>query len=177
MSNMKFDEADRNKVIAEIETHFGVKLSPVGNRKKYLQDQNKRTFWVFGGYEDWHGIPSEMMEAEEKRNSDGILVIAKRGRFKIVIYTGSLLSLIKSKQTLSHTKKGEYQFNIRERGDILLINEVPKLHLSKLGAAAYSADEKTSDKNMEKVETMIRNMSPEKKNQLLEELLKRENKI
>ena len=177
MSSMKFDETDRRKVIAEIESHFGVKLSPVGSRRKYLQDQNKRTFWIFGGYEDWHGIPSEMMEAEEKRNSDGILVIAKRGRIKIVIYTGPLLPLIKSKQTLSHTKKGEYQFNIRERGDLLFINEVPKLHLSKLGVAAYSTDEKTSDKNMEKVEAIIRNLSPEKTNQLLEELLKLKKEI
>lgn len=177
MPNIKFDETDRHKVIEEIESHFGVKLSRVGNRRKYLQDQNKRTFWVFGGYEDWHGFPSEMMEAEEKRNADGILVIAKRGRSKIVIYTGPLLPLIKSKQTLSHTKKDEYQFNIQERGDLLLIKEVPKLHLSKLGAAIYSMEEKTSDKNMEKVETIIRNMSPEKAKQLFEELLKRDKKI
>jgi len=104
MVNPKFDETDRRKVIAEIETHFGVKLSPVGTRRKYLQDQTRRTFWVFGGYEDWHGIPAEMMEAEEKRNAEGILVVAKRGRTRIDIYTGPLLPLIKNKKSLSHTR-------------------------------------------------------------------------
>jgi hypothetical protein len=173
MTNPKFDETDRRKVIAEIESHFEVKLTPVGTRRKYLQDQNKRTFWVFGGYEDWHGIPVDMMEAEEKRNFDGILVVAKRGLSKIDIYTGSLLPLIKSKKTLSHTKNGEYQFNIRLRGNSLSIHEVPGLHLSRLGAASYSMAEKTSDKKIEKVEAIIRRLSPEARNQLLEELSKK----
>jgi len=172
MSKIKFDETDRYQVIKEIESYFGVKLSPVGSRRKYLQDQNKRTFWVFGGYDDWHGIPSEMMEAEEKRNADGILVIAKRGRNKIVIYTGALLPLIKSKHTLSHTQKGEYQFNIRERDGFLIINEVPKLRLSKLGSAASSIEEKESDKNVKELEAIFSSLSPEKKNQILEKLLK-----
>ena len=177
MPKIKFDETDRYVVIKKIESHFGVKLSPVGNRRKYLQDQNKRTFWVFGGYDYWHGIPAEMLEAEEKLNADGILVIAKKDRTKIVIYTGPLLPLIKSKHTLSRTQKGEYQFNIRERGDFLIINEVPKLCLSKLGAAAYSIDEKSSDKNIQELETMFSSLSPEKKSQILETLLKQKNGI
>lgn len=173
MTNPKFDETDRLKVIAEIESHFGVKLSRVGTRMKYLQDQNKRTFWVFGGYEDWHGIPAEMLEEEEKRNAEGMLVIAKRDLGKIDIYTGSLMPMIKSKKTLSHTKKGEYQFNIRVRGDSLSINEVPGLYLSRLGATTYLAEENTSDKTIEKVEAIIRRLSPAARNQLLAELSKK----
>lgn len=173
MANPKFDETDRRKVIAEIQSHFGVKLTPVGTRRKYLRDQNNRTFWVFGGYEDWHGIPAEMMEAEEKRNAEGILVVAKRGRTRIDIYTGTLLPLIKNKKRLSHTQKGEYQFNIRLRGNSLIIHEVPELHLSALGTASYPIEEKASDKAVEKVETIIRKLSPEARKQLLAELSKK----
>jgi hypothetical protein len=39
MSKIKFDETDCHKVIKEIESHFGVKLSPVGNAES--------TGWVF----------------------------------------------------------------------------------------------------------------------------------
>jgi hypothetical protein len=173
MTSPKFDETDRRKVIAEIESHYQVKLTRVGTRRKYLQDQNKRTFWIFGGYEDWHGIPAEMMEAEEKRNVDGILVVAKRGRTRIDIYTGPLLPLIKNKKSLSHTQKGEYQFNIRLRGNSLTIHEVPELHLSALGTASYPTEEKASDKAFEKVETIIRKLSPEAREQLFAELSKK----
>lgn len=173
MVNPKFDETDRKKVIAEIQSHYGVKLSPVGTRRKYLRDQNNRTFWVFGGYEDWHGIPAEMLEAEEKRNAEGILVVAKRGRTKIDIYTGPLLPLIKNKKRLSHTQKGEYQFNIRIIGNSLTIHEVPGLHLSALGTASYPMEEKASDKAVEKVETIIRKLSPEAREQLFAELSKK----
>jgi hypothetical protein len=173
MANPRFDETDRRKVIAEIQSHYGVKLSPVGTRRKYLRDQNNRTFWVFGGYEDWHGIPAEMMEAEEKRNAEGILVVAKRVRTKIDIYTGPLLPLIISKKSLSHTQKDEYQFNIRIRGNSLSIHEVPGLHLSALGTASYPMEEKASDKAVEKVETIIRKLSPEAREELYAKLSKK----
>lgn len=170
MTKLKFDETDRRKVIAELQSHFGVKLSRVGTRRKYLRDENNRTFWVFGGYEDWHGIPAEMMEAEEKRDAEGILVVAKRGKTKIDIYTGPLMPLIKNRKSLSHTQKGEYQFNIRLRGNSLTVHEVPGFHLTALGTASYPIEEKTSDKTVEKMETIIRKLSPEAREQLFAEL-------
>lgn len=173
MTNPRFDETDRHKVIAEIELHFGIKLSPVGTRRKYLRDQNKRTFWVFGGYEDWHGIPAEMMEAEEKLDAEGILVIAIRGLTSIDIYTGPLKPLIKSKKTLSHTKKGDYQFNIQLRGNSLSVREVPGLHLTRLGTTTYPTEEKTANKKIEKVEAFIRRLSPGARTELFAELSKK----
>jgi len=173
MTNPKFDETDRRKVIAQIESHYQVKLTRVGTRRKYLQDQNKRSFWVFGGYEDWHGIPAEMMEAEEKRNADGILIVAKRGRTRIDIYSGPLLLLIKNKKSLAHSQKGEYQFNIRLRGNSLTINEVPGLHLTALGTASYPTEEKATDKAFEEVEAIIgRKLSPASREQLFAKLSK-----
>lgn len=173
MANLKFDETDRRKVIAELQSHYGVKLTPVGTRRKYLRDQSNRTFWVFGGYDDWHGIPAEMMEAEEKCNAEGILVVAKRGRTRIDIYTGQLLPLIKNKKSLSHTQKGEYQFNIRIKGNCLTINEVPGLHLTALGTTSYSVEDKNSDKAVEKAGAIIRKLSPEAREQLFADLSKK----
>jgi hypothetical protein len=51
---LKFDEQDRRKVISEVEVHFNTKLSSVGSRPKYLEDKNGKSYWVLGGYEDWH---------------------------------------------------------------------------------------------------------------------------
>lgn len=63
-------------------------------------------------------------------------------------------------------------------GDFLIIKEVPKLHLSKLGTAEYSIDEKASDKNKySRIEARFRVLSPEKKSQILEKLLNQKNKI
>jgi hypothetical protein len=114
---------------------------------------------VFGGYEDWHGIPAEMMEAEEFRNAEGIFVVAKRGKTKIDIFTGPLSPLIKNKKSLSHTKKGEYQFNIRFRGISLMILEVPGLNLSALGTASYPMEEKASDQAVEKAKILLSNLT------------------
>ena len=109
MSSPKFDEQDRKKVISEVEKHFDVHLSRVGSRRKFLEDSSHKTYWVIGGYEDWHGIPPDMFEQEEKRNSNGVLVIAKRHASRIDIFSGSLQSLIINKSKLSHTKKGDFQ--------------------------------------------------------------------
>jgi len=173
MPSLKFDETDRQKVISEIESHFGVRLSPVGTKRKYLKDQNNRAFWIFGGYEDWHGISAEMMAVEEKHNTGGVLVIAKRARIKIDIYVGPLTPLIKNKTKLSHTKFGEYQFNIHVRGNTLSLKEISDFHLSRLGSTEYSAENRSFDKDVEKAGNIIRKLSPEAKERLLAELVTR----
>jgi hypothetical protein len=171
MTTAKFDETDRRKVIAEVEFHYQVKLAPVGSRRKFLRDQNGRTFWIFGGYEDWHGIPPEMMKAEEVYGDDGVLVIAKRHRNRIDIYCGVLKPLIQNKKSLSLSKKGDYQFNIRIRGNGLVLHEIQSLHLSKLGEATFTIEEKATEKAV----TIIRKLSPSAREKLLEELSKRMN--
>lgn len=169
MANPKFDETDRRKVIAEVESLYKVKLTPVGNRRKYLKDQSGRTFWIFGGYEDWHGIPPEMLAAEEARGGVGVLVVAKRHRNRIDVYCGDLQPLIQNKKSLCLTRQGDYQFNIRIRGNVLGIHEVPTLHLSKLGESQFTAEEKVTEKAV----TIIRKLSPAARAQLFAELSKR----
>ena len=168
MSSPKFDEHDRKKVISEVEEHYGVKLSRIGSRRKFLEDSNHRSFWVLGGYEDWHGIPPDMLEEEEKRNSNGVLVVAKRRANRINVFTGSLQTLITNKGKLSHTQKGDYQFNIHISGNHLFINEIPSLSLVKLGEAPYSGEEKESDKKLNEFIKLFNKLSPEEQKQILE---------
>ena len=131
MVSPKFDEQDRKKVISEVEKHFGVHLSRVGSHRKFLEDSSHRTFLVLGGYEDWHGIPPDMLEEEEKRNSNGVLVVAKRHTNSIDVFSGPLQTLIDNKSKLSHTQKGNYQFHIHILGSHLFIKEIPSLSLAK----------------------------------------------
>lgn len=172
MTQQKFDEHDRKKVIAEVEKEFGIKLSPVGNRRKYLQDETGKTYWIFGGYEDWHGIPPDMMEAEEKRAGEGVLIVAKRNKNNIDIFAGDLRQLIGHKRDLSKTVKGDYQFNIRIRGNRLFIKEVAGLTITKLGAAVYTGEEKESDKKFGELEALVGKLTPEQRKQLLEMMAK-----
>lgn len=169
MASPKFDEQDRNKVISEVEDYYGVKLSRVGSRRKFLEDSNHRTFWVLGGYEDWHGIPLDMIEEEERRNSNGVLVIAKRRTNSINVYSGSLQTLINNKARLSHTKEDDYQFNINIRGNHLFIKEIPNFSLAKLGEAPYTNEQKeTDDKNKELV-SLLKKLSPEELEAVLQQ--------
>ena len=79
MTSQKFHAQDRRNVRGKVEKHYGVKLSPVGSHRKYLEDEPE-TYCVLGGYGDWHGIPPDMIEEEEKRDKEGILVIASGQR-------------------------------------------------------------------------------------------------
>ena len=168
MASPKFDEQDRKKVISEVENHYGVKLTRVGSRRKYLEDSTHRTFWVLGGYEDWHGIPPDMFEEEEKRNTNGVLVVAKRHTKSIDIYSGPLQTLINYKTKLSHTQKGDYQFNINIRGNHLFIKQIPSLSLTKLGEAPYTQEQKeTDDKNKELI-SLLNKLSPEEREKILQ---------
>jgi hypothetical protein len=170
MKSPKFDEHDRRKVISEVEDHFSVHLSPVGTRRKFLEDGNGKTFWVLGGYEDWHGIPPEMLEEEERRSTNGVLVVAKRYKSRIDVYSGPLEPLIKNKELLSHAKKGDYQFNINIRGNHLFIKEIPDLSLAVLGESQYSVEEKDSDKKLQALKGMFSKLSSEEQQELLQKL-------
>jgi hypothetical protein len=172
MNSRKFDEHDRKKVISEVEDHFAIHLSPVGSRRKFLEDEEGKTYWVLGGYDDWHGIPLEMMEEEDRRSTNGVLVVAKRYKTQIDIYFGPLQPLIRNKDMLSHTENGDFQFNINLHGNHLFIKEVKGLSLAKLGEAPYSGEEKDSDKKIQDFKAMLSKLSPDEQKEFLEKLAK-----
>ena len=167
-SKPKFDEVDRKKVIAEIEEHFGVMLTRVGNHRKFLIDASGKSYWVLGGYDDWHGIPSNVLAEEQRRSNDGVLVVAKRHRTSIDVFVGPLQPLIANNRNLSHTRTGDYQFNVSIRGNIMTIKEIPTITLKKLGppqevGIALSAKQKELD-------AILAKTTPEERKQILEQL-------
>jgi hypothetical protein len=172
MKTSKFDEIDREKVVSEIEKYFKINLTRFGRRKKYLSDQNGKSYWVLGGYDNWHGIPPDMLSEEKRKSTNGVLVVAKRYTSKIDIFVGSLQKLIDNEKSLCHTQDGDYQFNVTTRNDCLLVKEIDGLVLMKLGGSAYSQEEKAQDSNNIKTKTIIRRLSVDEKKQLVEEILK-----
>ena len=176
MPKPKFDEHDRNKVISEVEKHLSVKLSRVGSYRKFLQDSAGKSYWVFGGYDDWHGIQSDMLQEEQRRSSDGVLVVAKRHRSSIDIFVGQLQPLIDNFRDLSHTKAGGHHFNVAIRGNIMSINELPVLSLRKLGSAQEVGPAVDPHSATSKVEAMLVKLSPAERLRVLEQL-KRESEV
>ena len=132
MFKLKFNELDRVKVISKVEYHFAVKLSPVGRYNKLLRDQSGRSFWVFGGYGNWHGFQEKILREDALASGDGVLVIAKHRMSEIDIYTGSLQPLIDNFHKLHHTSNGDHHFNVEPRGDWLHVKEVDICRLAKL---------------------------------------------
>ena len=64
MAERKFDETDRSAVVRNVERTLGVTLSRVGRRRKWYSDEAGKSFWIIGGYGEWHGVTEEMMDAE-----------------------------------------------------------------------------------------------------------------
>lgn len=151
-----------------MEQHFGTKLSRVGKYRKFLQDPSGKSYWVFGGYEDWHGITSDMLKEEQSRATDGVLVVAKRHKSTIDIFAGPLNPLIANSRDLSHTQTGDYQFNIAVRGNSLTIKEIPALTLRKLGAPQEVGPAVSPE--FKEAEAMLAKLSPEERLRLLEQL-------
>jgi len=164
----KFDETDRDKVISEVERHFGTKLSRVGRYRKFLQDPSGKSYWVLGGYEDWHGITSDMLKEEQSRATGGVLVVSKRHKSTIDIFSGPLGPLIANSRDLSHTQAGDYQFNITIRGNSMTVKEIPTLTLRKLGATQEVGPALTPA--LREVEALLAKLSPEERSKLLEQL-------
>lgn len=148
ISRKKFDETDRQAVIDMLSRHFGVRLQPVGRRRKWLRDDAGRKFWVLGGYEDWHGIPEEMMDAEVISPSRGYIVIAIRHCSTIEVFIGPLTSLVAARAHLSRASQttGDYQFKVEKKvekhGTRLLIKQVPNAALSELTTFSFNETEK-----------------------------------
>ena len=118
MATNRFDSLDRNRVIRAVEEYYGVKLEKVGRRRKWLQDESGRNWWILGGYGVYHGVPEEMMEAEQKALTAGMLIIAARKLTDIDIFSGSAEKLCKNRNRLYRAGKttGDYQFNIHTSG-------------------------------------------------------------
>lgn len=133
MKTLKFDEDDRKCVIAVIESHHSTRLARIGKFRKFLADPTGKPYLILGGYDDWHGIPSKILEeAKARQAKGGLLVIARRLPTSIAIYTGDLMLLVENERALSHTREGDFQFNVSVRARTMSVKEVPSLVLQML---------------------------------------------
>ena len=173
MASLKFSEHDRRKVISEVEKYYGVELSTVDRWKRYLHDETGLSYWVLGGYGDWHGISQQMMR-EERPKKNGLLVIAQiyadkmRENCLMHIFSGDLRPLIENAASLSRTEEGDYQFDIHVRGDHLLIKQVSGYFLKKIGMVSCTVVDELVDR--------FDSYSPEEQQEFIELLKKKLNK-
>lgn len=172
MKKEKFDEYDRIKVISEIEKHFHVKLSTIGDSKKYLKDNTGKKYIILGGYGNWHGIPKEIIKIEEEKScNDSILIIAKKDRQNIDIYEGRLRPLIERKKQLTSTDK-QYEFDIIVQGSKLRIQQIKdEFTLKILGKIFCPEKNKIFHNKYKELFCKIEALSSEDKNKLVNKLL------
>ncbi len=151
----KFDEYDRNRVISEIEKHYSIKLSikpEKENRTIWRQDESGKDWWVLGGYGTWHGVPREMIEAELRDPTEGMLVIAERKHSTIEVFDGPVHQLCKAKDKLHLSSDARnYTFNCKIHGNYMKVVEVvPEFILRKRFSISYGEEEKERDKQSQK---------------------------
>jgi hypothetical protein len=174
MTQMKFDETDRRAVIDALSRHFGVRIEPVGRRRKWLRDNAARSYWVLGGYGEWHGIPEEMMDAEVSRPSGGFFVIAMRHRSTMEIFISPLVPLVAARAKLNRASQttGDYQFTFKKRGTHLIIDQIPNATLSELTGFSFDKTEKDSLARFRKAEKLVGALSEDELKKLQDELKK-----
>lgn len=121
----KFQNQDREELIRIVEEHYNIRLSKFGRRQKWMRDNSGRFWWVLGGYDRWHGIPEEMVEAEQESPANGMLVVglAKWGPrgIDLEVFSGRTETLVREKNRLSLSEKGEYNFVHDIEGDNMYI--------------------------------------------------------
>jgi hypothetical protein len=163
------DELDRERVVRALQEHLGIHLMRIGSRRKWLRDDDGRSYWVLVGTGDWHGIPQDMMDAEAERPSGGMLVIASRLRDRLRIFIGPLDALVASRRKLPRTAAGDYQFNVATQGARLFVKEVLQAVLRELPAEPYSAADKEKDETIRSIKRLLMRLSSEERAQLLRE--------
>ena len=170
MSTRKFDDIDRARTISAIEEHLGIKLKKIASRRKFLVDQTGSPYWIFGGYEDWHGFPGKMIADAQERDSNGTLVIARRTKTKIKIYQAALQPLLRNADKLHVNKAGDRQFNLIWKGGHVYIKEAPEIHFTPLTEIEYSEEEKEDDRRVKEIKKFLAALSKEDRAALLNTL-------
>jgi hypothetical protein len=94
MTTEKFTEQDRQIVLDELERIQKSNLSKVKQSRRLYTDENGKPFLIFGGGGDWHGLTekgmNEIVEYISRTNQEGVFVVVKKYRSKLVINVGTL---------------------------------------------------------------------------------------
>jgi len=165
----RFDNIDRQHVIAAIENKFKSKLSKVGMRPSYLKNSQNIHFVVLGGIEGWHGIHDDVME-DIKSVDEKYLVIAIKQIESLKIYFCEMTKFLQSKILFSRTEDDRYTFNIDECNTYAKIREAPKVTLELLSEVPYTpSDRETIETNI-KFKKALEKMSRKEIEEILQSL-------
>lgn len=172
MTQTKFDETDRQAVVDALARCLDIRLTPVSGRRKWLRDDAGSSFWVLGGYGQWHGIPEKMMDAEVSSPSGGFIVIAMRRKSTMEIFIGPVAPLVSARARLRRASKttGDYQFTLKKRGGHLVVEQAPNVNLTELTRFSFDESEKDSVARYRGAEKLISALSDDERKELLKKL-------
>ena len=163
----KADEYDRRAVIREVERIFNVKLSPVGRRRKFLQDQNGKHYLILVGIDSWHGIPKKLLTEARSSAQPTCFIVAQVRLVDIKIYIGQLDEEMYSRFASSCQKNQSLFLNFRDIGDSLLIKEFPDYSLCLLSTIPYTREHKDFDKKTDKLKKLLTGFSEDEIKEIL----------
>jgi hypothetical protein len=169
MKTQRFDELDRERAIEELQRHLGVRLTRRGSRRKLLADDQGRQFIVMGGYEEWHGIPGDVMEAARNDHAEWTLVIARRSDRTIRVYAGPMGPLLHA-TGLSVNREGQFEFEVVWRGDSALIKQAPGARLQLLTELDFSSQDREAAHSAKEFTKRWSQLSPQERNAVLDSL-------
>lgn len=142
MPQKRFDEKDRRQVIEETEKALGIKLNRIGKYRKYFKGNDGKNYCILGGFGDWHGLQSELLNPMDSTETDRILIVARVLRNSVELYSSSMKALITNKNKLTYAKQStgsEYQFDLIYRhSDEAFIKQFPEYRLKKFHEFKYS---------------------------------------
>jgi len=163
----KFSETDRRRVIKHLEEFLNIKLTPIGRSRKYLSGSDGRKYCILGGYGEWHGVPSEILTQDHAGAARTNIIVARLLTDRIELFLGPIEHLFNNKNLLPLNKQDEYQFHIKKvAADRMYINELPDFYLSKIYEFLYGS----SDRNIARLEDIIKTLSPEDREEVLSRL-------
>ena len=167
----KFGDTERRRVIEELEKLFSMKLTPIKSYKKYLSGTDGKKYCIVGGYEEWHGVPDEVIVQDQAGIAKTVLVVAVVLRDKIEMFLGPIEPLAKNRDMLTLVSGGGYQFNIKSTfGGRMYIKELSDYSLSKIQEFSYSPREKDKEKSMHGLVKEFKRLSPQARERFLMEL-------
>ena len=134
----KFGENDRELVRLALEQCLAIKLKRPGRRRKVMTDEAGNVYWIMG-YGDWHGIERDMINTLEP-DHDALLVIARRTKQAIRVFTGPLQPILQNLERLTIVQSGQLQFDLDDACGKLVIKQIPQATLDLLTEFNRKAD-------------------------------------
>ena len=133
-SDSKFNNHDLNIVILELEARHGTTLEQVGRRPKWRCDNLGRNWCVLGGTGLWHGIPKAIIDAEQRTQHSGFLIIVKKG-IRLNVFEGHLSKIVEHADDLVETQQDHYHFNCRIEEDRMFVEGLQRVPVATLDKA------------------------------------------